>query len=167
MAKQRNKSSQPSSISEDGHFVHGATLAHRDNSAGKTNVMSASYSGPLPPPALLNEYESIVPGMASGLMKNFESEQKHRRDWENRLIEIRADDMAKEHIKTRSGQLCALVLGLTMVVACAVITVFGIVYDSKTGIGVGATLGGLMLLGTISSFLSPKPKQVLPSKGVK
>ena len=41
--------------------------------------IQALYSGPLPPPIVLREYEQIVPGLPSVLIDEFRAETKHRR----------------------------------------------------------------------------------------
>lgn len=44
--------------------------------------------GPLPPPALLAEYDKAVEGLADRIVAMAESEGKHRRAVENRLIRL-------------------------------------------------------------------------------
>ena len=43
-----------------------------------TLQLSGRFSGPLPPPSLLQEYENILPGMAERLVATFEKEANHR-----------------------------------------------------------------------------------------
>lgn len=41
-----------------------------------------SFSGPIPPPKLLQEYDRIVPGAADRIIRDFESNSKHVRECE-------------------------------------------------------------------------------------
>src|SRR4051794_22436827 len=42
----------------------------------------AEFSGPLPPPSYLREYDIILPGAASRIISMAEAEQRHRHAWE-------------------------------------------------------------------------------------
>ena len=45
-----------------------------------------SFSGPLPPPTALREYDAIMPGLAERLVQMAEQEQDHRHATDNRII---------------------------------------------------------------------------------
>jgi uncharacterized membrane protein len=47
-------------------------------------IVSAEWSGPLPPPAALDEFNRIVPGGAERIFAQFEAEGTHRRQLEQR-----------------------------------------------------------------------------------
>lgn len=47
---------------------------------------SASFQGPLPPPAMYGEYEKVHPGIAKGLFDMAKEEQNHRIEWENTVL---------------------------------------------------------------------------------
>lgn len=51
-------------------------------------VTRESFAGPLPPPALLAEYEQALPGLAERIVLIAENEGNHRRAVENRLIRL-------------------------------------------------------------------------------
>ncbi len=40
-----------------------------------------SFSGPLPPPGLLAQYEAAIPGCGRDIVDMAKSEQKHRHNW--------------------------------------------------------------------------------------
>ena len=44
----------------------------------------ASWRGPLPPPAMLREYEAVVPGSAADLVRSFTGEVAHRQAMQRR-----------------------------------------------------------------------------------
>lgn len=46
----------------------------------------ASFRGPLPPPAMLGEYEKVNPGTAKELLGMAKKEQDHRIEWDNTAL---------------------------------------------------------------------------------
>jgi uncharacterized membrane protein len=46
----------------------------------------AEFSGPLPPPSYLSEYDAILPGAADRIISMAEAEQKHRHSWERSAL---------------------------------------------------------------------------------
>jgi uncharacterized membrane protein len=60
---------------------------HGDRQPGQARIFSYEYSGPLPPPELLRQYEEIVPGLAKEFGEAFVRQGKHRQRMEwNHLI---------------------------------------------------------------------------------
>lgn len=47
---------------------------------------STSFSGPIPPPNLLREYDEIVPGTAARIVAMAEAQSRHRIDLEKRVV---------------------------------------------------------------------------------
>jgi uncharacterized membrane protein len=47
-------------------------------------IVTAGWSGPLPPPAALEEFDRIFPGAAERIFAQFEAEGAHRRELEQR-----------------------------------------------------------------------------------
>src|ERR1700733_12152413 len=45
-----------------------------------------SYSGPIPPPEMLKEYDAIVPGSAGRILDTFHNQSHHRIELENKVI---------------------------------------------------------------------------------
>jgi uncharacterized membrane protein len=160
MAKQTQNPGKPS----EGAIVRGASLAAKRGPNGEMGILATAYSGPLPPPELIERYDAIVPGMGSRLLSDFEAEQRHRRDWEISVLQSRNDTTQRESDRIARGQLFGLIIGLVLVLCGAAVAITGIVYDSKTGIWFGSLLSGGMTLAIITSFLANKPKQVVPPK---
>jgi uncharacterized membrane protein len=48
--------------------------------------MELSYKAPLPPPAILREYDDIYPGAAQIIFEAFERQSKHRQELERTVI---------------------------------------------------------------------------------
>jgi uncharacterized membrane protein len=49
---------------------------------GERRIVAASFQGPLPPPAMLQAYENIVPGAAARILAMAETQASHRRELE-------------------------------------------------------------------------------------
>jgi uncharacterized membrane protein len=62
------------------------TVQHRQ-------IVSAGWSGPLPPPAALDEFNRIVPGAAERIFAQFEAEGAHRRELELRQSKFLVRDV--------------------------------------------------------------------------
>jgi uncharacterized membrane protein len=52
-----------------------------------SSFRAASFSGPIPPPALLKQYDEISPGFADRILSQAESQSKHRQDLERHHLE--------------------------------------------------------------------------------
>lgn len=85
--------------------------------------ISRVYSGPLPPPEILRQYDEILPGSASAIIQAYQSQVKHRLNVEQQQVDSdithrqAMSDLEKERINGifRSdlmGQLCGFVLAL-------------------------------------------------------
>ena len=57
---------------------------------------STSWRAPLPPPAVLRQYEGVLPGSAERIMRMMEERASHRFQAENRRIQIEADRVQVE-----------------------------------------------------------------------
>jgi len=74
--------------------------------------VSQAFSGPIPPPGMLAEYNRISDGLALRLVAHAESEAHHRRAMESRIVEAEIADRKAHYSEARCGQLCALVIAL-------------------------------------------------------
>ncbi len=75
-----------------------------------------AFSGPIPPPEFLKQYEFLVPGIAKRFLEEPLSEAKHRRALEQKMVD--------EKIRlSRKGQWMAFSLALLSIIA-AFIAIF-------------------------------------------
>lgn len=83
---------------------------HNDSSkviGGRITTMSASFSGPLPPPSVLEGYEKTLPGAADRIITMAETQLAHRHDMECTVI--------KSNVKNeRTGMLLAFSLTMAL-----------------------------------------------------
>jgi len=111
----------------------------------KSTVISERYSGPLPPPKVLEYYNQIAPGAADRIISMAEKEQDHRH---------KIDDISNQGFKQymSKGQWFSFILGLVNSIGGMIL-----IYTGTVGIGASIFFFSLaILVGTaIWKFRSP------------
>jgi uncharacterized membrane protein len=100
MSRKTRSSKNPSSVSRDNNHL---------------SVSQQSFSGPIPPPSLLEGYESILPGAAERILALAESEAQHRRDIERQVTRANIRLAKGEHYQVYLGQVLAFLLALVFI----------------------------------------------------
>lgn len=108
-------------------------------------AISQQYSGPIPPPAMLDQYDRIHPGLAEELVKFAKDEQLHRQGLETMAV-------SGEISKDKRGQNYALIICLAVL---AVGTV-AIITDAPV---VGGLLSGSTLTGLAYIFITGRKQK--------
>lgn len=106
----------------------------------------ATYIGPLPHPALLQQYEQILPGISERILKMTEEQGNHRREMEKALLNGQIEDTKTKRKEILRGQIFGLVIGLTGLSISAYVTLKG--YPSY-----GIAVGGTTLVAIVSVFV--------------
>ena len=102
-------------------------------------MSSLSFSGPLPPPAILHEYDEVLERAAERIFKMAESQACHRQDLEKRVVK---SDILKSYLGLTAG----------FVVAAIAITCGSLVaYNGQPW--AGAAIGGAPVVGLVWAFL--------------
>ena len=104
--------------------------------------VSQSYSGPIPPPQILEEFERIIPGAAERILHMAEENGKHQREMERSALNMVADT-------TRRGQRYGLLIGLTAFVTCIIALWLG-------SEGTAMTIGGVTIVGLVAVFVTSR-----------
>lgn len=105
-------------------------------------AVSLSHSGPLPLPAMLAEYEQIVPGLAADIAGQFKSEAEHRRDMERQDRDI-----------LRRGQLFGFASVLAALGVAAIALILG--HPAVAGVIGGSTVVGVAGVFVIGRLTRP------------
>ena len=82
--------SPPAEVEADG--IPAAVLETVPDNARIAYVQSISFKGPLPPPALLKEYDKVKPGLADTIIAMAQTEQDHRHKWEASSLKAHHSD---------------------------------------------------------------------------
>ncbi len=102
-------------------------------------TFEASFSGPMPPPHILEQYDKIVPGAAERIISLAEKQSDHRRGLENRVINSDIQN-------SRLGLIFAFVIG--------VIGVGGGIFAAILGNqGIGTLISVLSLGSLVTTFI--------------
>ncbi len=105
----------------------------------------SAYSGPIPPPAFLENYEKLVPGSAKRFLEEPHIEAEHRRSLEQQLV--------NEQIKlSKRGQILAFTLA-----SCAILGAFITIFLGYDLAGLGALLMSITAL--VGVFYCAQKKQ--------
>ena len=123
-------------------------LASRPHSASRDVVhQSASFEGSMPPPAILEGYERLVPGAAERILAMAESDTKHQH-----AIEFSALHAAEGEVKR--GQIFAFIIGLAALLA----SMFALYMGSPAVAGIigGTTVVGLVSVFIVGRFVKPE-----------
>jgi uncharacterized membrane protein len=116
-----------------------------DQDGGNQTIVSTSWVGPLPPRAVLREFDELVPNGAERIFSQFEAEAAHRRDCEDKQVRFSIRDA---HI----GQFLA---GLYAVLAFSV-AAYAIHRDAYW---VASIIGGTTIVGGIIAFLRLRDRE--------
>ncbi len=105
----------------------------------KLQLQRAHFSGPLPPPSLLEQYEQCVPGAGERIIRLTEAQGDHRRLMEKTVVN-------RTFSEARFGQVCAVLVALAGIGAAAYVAVSG--HEIA-----GSILGGSTMAMIVTAFL--------------
>jgi uncharacterized membrane protein len=119
---------------------------HHDSEPNATVVhTSTAWSGPLPPPSVLADFDTVVENGAERIMAAWESETAHRRELEMRELKFLAFD-------STLGKIFALIFVLSALAAAAFAASIGAEW-------LGVVLGGGVIGSVVWAFVNaPKRK---------
>jgi uncharacterized membrane protein len=103
------------------------------------------YSGPLPPPNFLEQYDKVCPGAAQKIIDMTVNQSAHRIELEKQVIASNIKESAR-------GQLFAFIIVLCLIFVGALFVVLG-----KTNVGL--TIFGTTIVATASVFVYGKKAQ--------
>lgn len=114
--------------------------------------ISSTFEGPIPPPALLREYNQILPGAAERIIAMAENEGRHRQALENKAVDANIEAQ-KEQLSINKQQVTSTfrsdTLGQT----------FGFLISA--GCIVGSIVSGLHNLTALSLALAAIPSAAI------
>jgi len=100
---------------------------------------TATFTGPVPPPNILNGYNAVVPGAAERIIAMAERQQKHDHETQRLIIK-------SHHRDYKRGQYCAVGVSISVVIVGGVVAVMG-------QPAAGAAIGAIALGPVISAFV--------------
>jgi len=106
--------------------------------------ISRQFSGPIPPPDVLREYDNILPGSAERLIKMAEVQSAHRQGLESKVI---GSDVYRANAGLWIG---AIVAALSIAAGSYLVSIDHDVAGTTIATGVVVSLVGVFVYGTIS-----------------
>lgn len=122
------------------------------NDGHAMTFVGQKYIGPLPPPEILDHYNSIYPGSAKIIIDNFIAQSEHRRSLEKIVIKTGSRD-------SLMGIIFAFIIGMTTVIGSIVC-----ILQNKEGAGTSLGIVGLSSLVGTFIYGTRQKKQELESK---
>lgn len=104
--------------------------------------VEASFSGPLPHPSILKQYDDVVPGLAANLATMMHDEQKHRHALNNELL---SHQRLIVESRIRMGYL-GMVFSASIFASLMGMTTY-LVSKGQTLPAIGSLLGALTVVG--------------------
>lgn len=112
------------------------------------------YSGPLPHPKILQEFEALLPGSASRIIRNFEVESDHRRLMESDESEAARGFFSRQlHYRDRGQK-----MGFLIVLAGFGISALAFYLKQPVG---GSIITAVDLVALVALFITGKGPRVL------
>ena len=140
MGRKKSKSSSRTKASKIPVNHNGSTpVAH---------ITQQQFSGPVPHPQILQEYEQILPGAAERILSMAEKDAEHQRTIEMEAITLAGDE-------SRRGQTYGFSIGITAFITSIVALLLG---SEKTAMA----LGGTTLFGLVAVFVTGRIIQNTP-----
>lgn len=113
-------------------------------------LVSEAFSGPIPPPAVLKEYDVICPGAADRILAQAEQQVEHRQALERMSLEAQIVDAKASRLERRFGQILGALVAIAGMGFGATVMVLG----GSVGAIIGGTLmGGAPLAGVVTAFI--------------
>lgn len=105
----------------------------------RSMIRKEHFSGPLPHPKIIKEYDAILPGAAERIFKLAESESDHRRNLEDKIVTSGIQD-------SKLGVVFAFIIGLVGIGGGIYVITLGYEWS-------GTILSGASLASIVGSFI--------------
>lgn len=117
-------------------------------------VFAREFSGPIPSPDIMADYENIMAGATDRILSMAENQSRHRQSMESIKVKAESRD-------SLLGVIFAFMLGAGCIVACVIMV---IMVPNAAGVICGSVLGVTGISAIISTFLRNTRKQLQEEK---
>ena len=119
--------------------------AQKTNRSQTTKVIQEQFSGPIPHPEILQQYDQIISGAAERILAMAEKDAEHQREIEKLAIQFASREVKR-------GQWFGLAIGISAFITSIVALVLG---SEQTA----SILGGVTVVGLVTVFVTGRKKQ--------
>lgn len=145
-AQRRKASSVERKPENQSPIISNEVLENLSEESKVAAILSASFSGPLPPPSLFGKYDEILPGSANRILEHIEREQSHRHGQEDRALEFQNKGVSR-------GQYLGFLLGIAAIIGSVVCA-----YSGQTLVAI-VVIGSSSLAAIIAAWIRKASKQ--------
>lgn len=97
------------------------------------------FSGPIPPPAILEQYDRVLPGAAERILSMAEQNMQHEHTIDSEIVGIRRTEYKR-------GQVFGLIIAIVAITSATICAI----YEHE---GVAMVIGGATVVGLVSAFV--------------
>lgn len=123
-----------------------------DSSLSQNISASIQFTGPIPPPIILEQYNRILPDAANRILAMAEREQEHRHKMQEKLIDSQVLDQRQERTERRVGQNYGLTIGIVAIISGSITAILG---SSLAG----GFIGSAGVIGLVAVFVLGRREQ--------
>ena len=116
--------------------------------------LHASFSGPLPPPAILEGYNRLVPKGAERLFAWAEEEGRHQRELQETAQAAQIEDLREVRKERRRGQRFGFAIALAGIAAGVGLALAG--HPTPASVLLGSTLLGMVVVFVVGHYYESK-----------
>jgi len=125
-------------------------------SAQQQTITQLAFTGPLPHPSSLQEYDNVLPGLAERIVTMAEAEARHRHDMDKEAARQNELIINKEFSERRIGQF----MGLGIAAIAIGASIFAIAHGAEKA---AMVIGGTTVVGLATVFVIGRIKKDPPS----
>lgn len=125
------------------HDIEVESIENKEVERAVARVIQSEFSGPIPPPSIIEGYENVLPGAADRLITMAERQSEHRQDMEKIMVTSESRDGLL-------GILFAFILGIGCIIAAIIIVVR---VPQNAGAISGALIGVTGIGSIIATFI--------------
>lgn len=126
-------------------------MAKPPKTTNHNQIISAQWTGPLPPPAALEKFDQLIPGGADRILSMAEQEQAHRIDCEKQALPLAIRE-------SKRGQYMGVAVCLAAIAGAVIVALLGGPWQ------VAVALVGVPVLGAVQAFLPGRNQQSKPTE---
>ena len=117
-----------------------AAKKNQQNNTAVSKVTHHQFSGPIPPPSILSDYNEVVSGAAERILLMAEANSAHQ-------INIETIALTEAVGATKRGQICGLIIGLSTFVT----VMFAVWHGCQV---TASIVGGTTVVGLVAVFVT-------------
>lgn len=147
---------QPS-MNEPNSEEEGNADSQQGNSSLSQHISArVEFTGPIPLPETLEQYNRILPSAADRIISMAEREQEHRHKMQEKLVDSQVLDKKQERTEKRLEQVFGLTIGVVTIIAGSATVVLN---SSIAGEVAGGLIGSSGVIGLVSVFVLGRREQ--------